>query len=598
MIRSLGALVACVLIEACEQPAPPPDPHTVRIVCDIRNMEVDFFAETPPEIPLSALMSERPAKILQGAAGSPPQPFVVYPESFSVPKGEEIRLKYAGELLSSGSSLASVEIFDAHTHKSQKLQEFGKDQHPIEPEVCKSWYHGCGFSNHINVATKDLRPGLYYAFLTDTNGVQATPVYFHVRPTAEEVAAADIVILLSEPTWYAYNFYAGGSLYGIHRTGEDGTVKTLQHYSSRLYAASMQRPLLGDPSGARPHFDTQRKVQEFFQAPGHTNLGTPSFDRKRNPSWIRVSPESNLVFSRFLRGKNFSTVTVAMSDIDATPSLLAGQPLLLVSGHNEYWTNSMITSVEDFVSRGGRIANFSGNVMWWQISIIDGTIYLDQIGHQRSDRCEEVLPAPFRGTGYRHLLHDTAPEKLFGVNYRFANYPLDHINDYSEADVLDIYGIVRADVDLGTTQGIIVTEPGHPIFKGLSLKPGDRMLRDVPLLAVELDGAPLKPDGALDRSFANDFPADTRILGTGSAFVATLQQTADGLHTYGGPKEVALIVDVVPDTNPSARTVSVGSIGVYVGLAFQDPVTERLVLNTIEYLRSGQSANDNIGEQP
>lgn len=520
--------------------------------------------------------------------GSLPQPFVAYPDHFSVRQGDDVQFRFAGELLSSGGSIASIEIFDGHTHQSQSLIKFEEHAHPLKREACHSWYAGCKFSQFISVTTASLPPGLYYAFLSDFQGVQATPVYFHVRPTAEQVRAADVVILLSEPTWHAYNFYAGGSLYGIHRTDELGAVTIKQNLSSRLYAASMQRPLLVDPSGLRPEFRSVKEVLGFFQDPSHANLGIPSFDPERNTSWMRTAPESNIIFSQFLRDSNLSTVTVAMTDLEAEPTLLSEQAILLISGHNEYWTETMITAVEDFVSRGGRIANFSGNVMWWKIILSEGTIFQDQVGHDRSARCGEIMPSEFRGTGYLHLLAKTAPEKIFGVNYRFANFPLNYTDIYSDAELQEIYGVSRTEIDLSKTQGITVTASDHPIFEGLSLKKGAMLAADVSLLAVELDGAPLSPDRTLDRTLANDFPSDTRILGTGFAFVATSLRFPDGLNNYIGPKEVGLIVETVPDPVSGARTISVGSIGVYNGLAINDPQTERLVLNAVKYLQHSQ----------
>ncbi len=529
-------------------------------------------------------------------AGSPPQVLVAYPEEFSIAKGKPAQIRFAGELLSMRNDLATIGVFDAHTHKEVKKIKYKSGQYPVIRETCESWYNGCNFSQSLKLPTQDLEGGLYYAFLTDSSGAQSTPVYFHIRPTAEDLKSADVIILLSEPTWHAYNFYGGGSLYGIQRLAEDGTVKIGQNLSSRLYAASMRRPLLSDPSGKRQEFRTPQQVVDFFDDVQNKDLGSPGYDPDRSTAWIRTSPESNLLFSRLLRSSGISTKTVSMMDLDYDPSMLPEQSILLISGHNEYWTQSMIKGVEDFVARGGRTANFSGNLMWWQINIVGGTIFQDQIGHERSDRCADFMPAPFRETGYRHLLSGSGPEKLFGVNYRFANFPLDSIVTHSDEELREVYGVARDSVDLGRTQGIRITVPDHPIFEGMNFNVGDIFAADRNLLAVELDGAPLLEDGTLDRRLPNDFPNELSILGTGASFVATILRTADSQLYYSGPKEVALIVDTVPNTNTNARTVSFGSIGVYNGLAAKDEQTERLVLNTINYLRRTQPLQSPVTE--
>ncbi|GAM97941.1 hypothetical protein U91I_01571 [alpha proteobacterium U9-1i] len=585
-----GALFALVLIAACGDGAPRLERDTLRIVCGIRDVEVDYFAEDAPETPLRRQMAANEPQASASEVGSPPQPFVGYPETFSVARGTPVRIRYAGELLPVGENVASIEVFDAHTHQSRARREFVGGQHPIRREVCESWFGGCNFARAIDLPTRDLPSGLYYVFLTDDEGAQTTPIYFHVRPTEAEVAGADVVVLLSETTWYAYNSYGGGSLYGIHRADEAGDVRIAQNRASRLYVASMRRPLLSDPSRQRPAFGSRSAVEAYFSDADHANAGAMRFQGYNDTSWMRVSPESNLVFSRLLRREGLSTVTVAMVDLEANSALLRDAKLLLISGHNEYWTTSMISSVESYVEGGGRIANFSGNVMWWQINIVDDAIYQDQLGHERSDRCKELLPASFGDTGYRHLLVESGPESLFGVNYRFANFPLDHANDVSDADLVDTYGVNRRDIDLSRTQGIVIADPAHPIFAGLNLRRGERFGLDVPLLAVELDGVPLTPSGEMDRSFPNDFPDNLQILASGSAFVATIEHSADRRFSFGGPKEVGLVVDVVPASNPLARTLSFGTIGYYNPLAAEDERFERLLLNTIGYLRETQEA--------
>ncbi|WP_067178597.1 N,N-dimethylformamidase beta subunit family domain-containing protein [Microtetraspora niveoalba] len=55
------------------------------------------------------------------------------------------------------------------------------------------------------------------------------------------------------------------------------------------------------------------------------------------------------------------------SGLDLDPDLLSGYRLLVVNGHDEYWTAGMRDACEEFARRGGNIAFFSGNTCWWQI---------------------------------------------------------------------------------------------------------------------------------------------------------------------------------------------------------------------------------------
>ncbi|WP_433217975.1 N,N-dimethylformamidase beta subunit family domain-containing protein [Microtetraspora malaysiensis] len=55
------------------------------------------------------------------------------------------------------------------------------------------------------------------------------------------------------------------------------------------------------------------------------------------------------------------------SGLDLDLGLLSRYRLLVVNGHDEYWTAGMRDACEEFARRGGNIAFLSGNTCWWQI---------------------------------------------------------------------------------------------------------------------------------------------------------------------------------------------------------------------------------------
>lgn len=574
----LAATAAAMTTQGCGAPG-----ETARIACDLGVFDVDYFTRSLPMTPLRLHMARSPARVTSVEVGSAPQALVAYPLDFSVLHGDDVKLRYASELLGAAKSLRSVELFDAHTHESQGRVDLG-GYRPLRREACRSWYEGGGFRHSVVVHTEMLAPGLHYAFLTDDTGAQTVPVYFHVRPTAEEVAAADVVILLAEPTWHAYNYYGGGCLYGIHRT--DGTtVRIGQNARARRYVASMRRPLLVDPTAARPEFSSKDQVASFFANPANCNQARLAFDGYDAIKWLKSSPESHLVFSRLLRKAGLRTVTLAMTDIDAQPSLVQGAKVVLISGHNEYWTQGMADAFERYVMSGGRVANFSGNVMWWKIKVEDGAIYQDQIGHARSSSCEGSTPAPFKDTGYFHLLDERGPERLFGVNYRFANYPLSSMMQVAAPDQLAAEGVDAKQLTARAGAGVVVARPEHPVFAGLGLSRGERLGQDTGVLDIELDGVPLTPRGEVDRRYSSAFPDKLEILATGSAYIATTEDPAGPTPAYRGVKNVGLVVETQPnDAAEGARVVTFGSIGYAGTLAAGDPRFERIVLNTVQYL--------------
>ena len=51
-------------------------------------------------------------------------------------------------------------------------------------------------------------------------------------------------------------------------------------------------------------------------------------------------------------------------DLHRNPDLLDTYDVLMLNGHNEYWSHEMIDHVEAFQAQGGSVVNLSGNTMW------------------------------------------------------------------------------------------------------------------------------------------------------------------------------------------------------------------------------------------
>ncbi len=589
LIVGAGIVTIALLTGSCERErlstmSAELDRDTLRIVCRIEGVEADFFAEAPPDTPLrrqlESFRSGSDASVR--TAGSIPQAIVGYPETFSISQGEKAEIRFSGELVRVGDRLTTAEVFDGHDHVSLLVADYGDAGPSLGREVCTSWYAGCDFSSSVVLDTERLPSGLYYVFLTDDMGAKSAPIYFHIRPSREEVQSADVIVLMSELTWYAYNAYGGGSLYGIHRVDEDGYVSIAQDIQSRLYAASMQRPLLSDPTDARPPFRSKEIARSYYRAHADENLAVIGKPYAKMLRWTRTTPESHLPTSRYLRSEGIKTVTLAQTDLEADPGLLEGARLVLVTGHNEYWTDRMFRAFEEYVRDGGLVANFSGNVAWWQINLIDGTIYQDQVGHTRTAPCLRQLPEQFRQTGLRDQLSDYATDNLFGVSYRFANFPVTY------AHILFSHLFSGGDyssIDLAAGTGVVIEQAAHPIFDGLDIEAGERLGVGTPLLATELDGVPLDSAGEIDRSFTNRLPPHTEVLASGLAAVENeLPHPVRG-EAHFGIKSVGLLTEASPFGGENgARVISFGSIGYSNMIAAGDRRFQRLLLNAINYL--------------
>ncbi|GGK72383.1 hypothetical protein Ppa06_30740 [Planomonospora parontospora subsp. parontospora] len=156
---------------------------------------------------------------------------------------------------------------------------------------------------------------LYRAVFTTGEG--ESEVYFAVRAARPR---SPILLSIPFPTWQAYN-----------RAGIPG---------ESLYWAE----------------EPARAARVSFDRPG----GGPPPER-----W-----EEGMI--RWLGPAGYDVDYCSALDLHDGGDLLSGYRLLVVSGHDEYWSAGMRDSVEEFVRRGGNLAVFSGNTCWWQFRLEDG----------------------------------------------------------------------------------------------------------------------------------------------------------------------------------------------------------------------------------
>lgn len=142
-------------------------------------------------------------------------------------------------------------------------------------------------------------------------------VYFAVRPATP----GNSRILLSVPfaTWQAYN-----------RAGRPGESLYWTESPDRAARVSFDRPGGGPPP-------------EQWEAP----------------------------MMRWLRGNSVDVDYCSNLDLHLIPALLDPYRLLLVAGHDEYWSWEMRDAVESHTRRGGNVAFFGANTAWWQFRLAD-----------------------------------------------------------------------------------------------------------------------------------------------------------------------------------------------------------------------------------
>lgn len=304
------------------------------------------------------------------------------------------------------------------------------------------WHNGAGWPlSHTLPIPVGWDSGLYRAVLAA--GEARFAFEFVVRPRAFG-AHADVLVLDSAPTVQAYNAWGGRSLYP--RSGAHGPIP-------RAHTVSPARP-------------TPRRVQL------HTELELVSW----------------------LENEGIAYDYASMLDLEAYPSLLDAYRVVLIVGHNEYWTRDMRVRFERFLAGGGNAMIMSGNTMWWQIRIED-----DRITCYKSAADDPITSVdPARTTTHFHASPvDDPEERTTGLSFRFGGF-VNHgaILPHSEG-----HG------------GYTVAAPGHWAYQGTGVRLGEVFGREAQIVGYEADGAPITFIDGMPRLVENPHtPPDFRII--------------------------------------------------------------------------------------
>jgi hypothetical protein len=237
-------------------------------------------------------------------------------------------------------------------------------------------------------------------------------------------------------------------------------------------------------------------------------------------------------------------------DLHAEPGLLDAYRLLLVAGHDEYWTWEMRDAVESFTRRGGNLAIFGANTCWWQMRLEDGgrtmICYRDALAD----------PAPAQGRPERTTVEwSSAPvsrpeNAMTGLSYRLGA------------------GCWTPSMDPMRGEEYVVRFADHWVFDGTGLADGDRFGRGC--LGYETDAA--------DTEERDGSPRVTGRDGTPGSF--TVLATADLRHwaEYGQGGAATLGVF----TSGNGTVFNAGTVNW--GAALADPVVARITGNVVSRL--------------
>ncbi|TVR28084.1 MAG: hypothetical protein EA389_01145 [Ilumatobacter sp.] len=461
---------------------------------------------------------------------------------------------------------------------------------------------GCGWPVSLSIPVAEhWRSGFHLVTLTAPDapaGRDVAHAGFVVRggPVTEDRARA--LLVLDTNTWHAYNTWGGRSLYtGGHQVS----------FARPFGRGILCRPPIDDGDDrddrkARPTrwgeepdadgaiFQSYRTEHAYPSAIGSTGWFTHG---RRFVEWAEAA------------GHEFDYAV--SSDLELDPGALDGYDLVISVGHDEYWSAGQRAAVETHVRRGGNLASFSGNTMFWQVRLEATEAGTAMVCHKyAAHRDDPVLTGdhPEAMTGMWADPIVGRPEwsvlgagSAFGLYHRFGRATPRGVGGFvvyrHDHWMLAGTGLTYGDV-LGSAHGVVGYETvGCPItFDEYQL----------PVAAPDLAPGGGLPDQIEIIAFT---PSSNLAVGDYPASIAALSDQGDmefiaeRLHGGTGAAELAkvrygnaVMLTCRPYGPDGGEVVTVGTTDWVFGLA-DDPAVARVTANVLDHhLRVPTDAQD------
>ncbi|NUR91975.1 MAG: hypothetical protein HOY71_48550 [Nonomuraea sp.] len=249
-------------------------------------------------------------------------------------------------------------------------------------------------------------------------------------------------------------------------------------------------------------------------------------------------------FIRWLRPAGYEVAYCSNLDLHDGLEMLSGHRLLVVNGHDEYWSAGMRDAVEEFVRRGGNAAFLAGNTCWWQIRLEDGG---------RTMVCHRD---PLQGDTAEWTAAGRPENTLTGTSFRAGA------------------GTWGAYMPLMLEESYTARFADHWVFAGTGLTDGDKFGQGC--LGYETDAAEFEEVGGVPRVTCRD--------GTPASFVvlATADLRHWGAYGQAGWATMGVFTSGL-GTVFTAATVNWGD-------TLDDPVVDRITRNVLDRLSAEPSA--------
>lgn len=327
------------------------------------------WSDAPP------ILQGRDALAPMGMPNPKPKPYIeAYTDKKSYLPGETIHFH-----VSTNAETYSIEIRKEQWQRVMiaKVAGLPGGFHETPPYEQRPWAEGAGWPvGYSWVVPAEWENGNYLALLRTTSGEYTYTYHPFIVRTRSPSSRSKVAFVMNYNTRNAYNRWGGKSLY-FTRVPDDG----------------------------------HKGVEVTFLRPFEASSG------RGNNYWGQWEVSSQLI------ADGFDPEFITEWDICSNPAILRAYHVLVFAGHHEYISRRTYDALEAHHRRGGHLAFFSGNDIWWQVRFEDNGNRM--VGY----RSYALREDPMRGvddarvtTLWKEKPLDRPAEALQGVSYVLYSY--------------------------------------------------------------------------------------------------------------------------------------------------------------------------------
>jgi len=286
-----------------------------------------------------------------------------------------------------------------------KVTDLPGTYYPVPPYAEQPWAEGANWPvSYSWTVPAEWENGNYLALVLTTSGEYTSAYHPFIVRTAVPGSRSKVAFVMNYNNRQAYNRWGGKSLYYSGVLGDP-------HYA---VAVSFLRPF-ADSLGRGKGYWGQWELSSLLQADG--------FDPEFITEW----------------------------DICSDPAILRAYDVLVFAGHHEYISRNTYDALEAHHHRGGHLAFFSGNDIYWQVRVEDqGNKMVGYKSYALSEDPMVGVDDSLVTTLWKQKPVNRPPEALQGISYVPYSYFFER-------------------------EDFIIQDCNHFMFEGTDLRNGDAL---------------------------------------------------------------------------------------------------------------------------